>query len=208
MDMCISNIVGKRAESPRPDEIIALVEPPEVVKVVKARGTKRCLLTAFGDKTYTRERTPDGGAGSLVLPPLRLDGQDEAMAGEGQSEKGKAAAESGRPSAALRLSVRAKKACMDGGSSMHNSAELERELSLALLPDELDTETMFSVGACLPPSGLRTPPRTVCRLELDLDLSPLQGLRLFDRMDQQEGVLLPSEGLQLFDHFQPLHAEI
>jgi hypothetical protein len=183
MDMCITNIVEKRAESPRPEEIIALAEPPEVVKVVKARGSKLCLLTAFGDKTYTRERTPDGGAGSLVLPPLRLDGQDEVMTGEGQSDKGKSVVERGRPSAALRLSVRAKKVCMDGGSSMHNSAALERELSQALLPDEVDTETMFSVGACLPPSGLRTPPRAVCRLELDLDLSPLQGLRLFDRIE-------------------------
>ncbi len=149
MDMCIENIVGKRAESPRPDEIIALVEPPEVVKVVKARGTKRCLLTAFGDKTYTRERTPDGGAGSLVLPQLRLDGQDEAMAGEVQGEKGKSAAESGRPSAALRLSVRAKKACMDGGSSMHNSAALERELSQALVGRAGHGDDVF--GGRVPP---------------------------------------------------------
>jgi hypothetical protein len=168
-----------------------LAEPPQVVKVVKARGAKRCLLTAFGDKTWTREPTPDGGAGALVLPPLRLDQQDEALATEdhGNGDKGKGAAgEEGkaeaRPSAALRMSVRAKKkACMDGGSSVHNSGALERELSQVLLPDEVDTETMFSVGACLPPSGLRTPPRSVCRLELDLDLSPLQGLRLFDRIE-------------------------
>jgi hypothetical protein len=82
MEMCMSKVAEKRAESPGPEQSTELAEPPQVVKVVKARGGKRCLLTAFGDKTYARERTPDGGAGSLVLPPLRLDGQDEAMAGD------------------------------------------------------------------------------------------------------------------------------
>ncbi len=189
MDMCVSKLVERAAESPSPEKG-DVAEPPPVVKVVKARGSKRCLLTAFGAQTWTRERSPDGGAGSLVLPPLRLEHHDDEGAKYNDKDamctedKGKAEKEK-RPSATLRLSVRAKKACMDGGSSMHNSATLERELSQMLPPDELSTETMFSVGECLPPSGLRTPPRAVCRLELDLDLSPLKGMRLFEMLDEE-----------------------
>ncbi len=44
-----------------------------------------------------------------------------------------------------------------------------------------DIETLFSQGGC--PNGLRTPPRSVVKLQMDLDLSPLQGLKLFDRFD-------------------------
>ena len=191
MEMCMSKLAEKRAESPGPEQSTELAEPPQVLKVVKSRGGKRCLLTAFGDVAWTRERSPDGGAGSLVLPPLRLEHHDDegakgndkdAMCMEDKDKAAKGidkdamctedkdkAEKDKRPSATLRLSVRAKKkACMDGGSSMHNSVTLEHELSQVLLPDELDTETMFSVGECLPPSGLRTPPRAVCRLELDV----------------------------------------
>ncbi len=49
-----------------------LEEPPQVVKIVKGRGSKRCLVTAFGDKTWTLQRTSDGDVASLVMPPLRL----------------------------------------------------------------------------------------------------------------------------------------
>ena len=68
----MSKVAEKRAESPGPEQSSELPEPPQLLKVVKSRGGKRCLLTAFGDLAWTRERSPDGGAGSLVLPPLRL----------------------------------------------------------------------------------------------------------------------------------------
>ena len=209
MEMCMSKVAEKRAESPGPEQSSELAEPPQVVKVVKARGGKRCLLTAFGDVAWSRERSPDGGAGSLVLSPLNLQGEDDAMCtaedkGKAKDAKGtendKAgtspedkAGKSKRPCATLRMSVRAKKKeRMDGGSSTHNSVTLERELSQVILPDELDTETMFSVGAILPPSasGLCTPPRAEVELHVDtkfdihmLGLSPLKGLKLFDRFE-------------------------
>ncbi len=199
----MSKVAEKRAESPSPEqEAPPLTEPPQLLKVVKSRGGKCCLLTAFGDVAWTRERSPDGGAGSMVLPPLRLQPEENAMCtaedtGKAKDVKGDENDKAGtspedktekskskRPCPTLRMSVRAKKKeCMDGGSSTHNSVTLERELSQMLLPDELDTETMFSVGACLPPSGLRTPPRSVCRLELDVEVSPLKGLKLFDRFE-------------------------
>ncbi len=208
----MSKVAEKRAESPGPEqEAPQLAEPPQLLKVVKSRGGKRCLLTAFGDVAWTRERSPDGGAGSLVLPPLRLQPEEDAMrtaedtgngkdakdtendkagtSAEDKAEKGKIK----RPCATLRMSVRAKKKeCMDGGSSTHNSVTLERELSQMLLPDELEVRTMFSVGACLPPSasGLRTPPQEEVELDVDtkfdihmLRLSPLKGLKLFDRFE-------------------------
>ena len=190
----MSKVAEQRAESPGPEQSSELAEPPQLLKVVKSRGGKRCLLTAFGDVAWTRERSPDGGAGSLVLPPLRLQPEEDAMCGVENKGKAKdakgtendkagtsAEAKAGKSKRSC-ITVRAKKECMDGGSSTHNSATLERELSQVILPDELDTETMFSVGACLPPSGLRTPPRAVCRMELD-GLSPLKSLNLFDRFE-------------------------
>jgi hypothetical protein len=200
MEMCMSKVAEKMVESPSPEKSTELAEPPQVVKVVKSRGGKRRLLTAFGDVAWTRERSPDGGAGSLVLPSLRLQPEEAAMctaedkckAAKGtENDKAAVSAEdktekskSKRPCATLRMSVRVKKKeYMDGGSSTHNSVTLERELSQMLLPEDLDTETMFSVDACLPPCGLRTPPRSVCRLELDVELSPLKGLKLFDRFE-------------------------
>jgi hypothetical protein len=58
--------------SANPKENTVLEEPPQVVKIVKGRGSKRCLVTAFGDKTWTLQRTSDGDVASLVMPPLRL----------------------------------------------------------------------------------------------------------------------------------------
>ncbi len=122
----MSKVAEKRAESPSPEQSSELAEPPQLLKVVKSRGGKRCLLTAFGDVAWTRERSPDGGAGSLVLPPLRLPeaaamcaaedtgkakdakGSENDKAGtcpEDKAEKSK----NKRPCATLRMSVRAKK---------------------------------------------------------------------------------------------------
>ena len=55
MEMCMSKLAEKRAESPGPEESTELAEPPQVLKVVKSRGGKRCLLTAFGDVAWTRD---------------------------------------------------------------------------------------------------------------------------------------------------------
>ncbi len=139
-----------------------LEEQPQVVQIVKGRGSKRCLVTAFGDKTWTLQRTSDGDVASLVLPPLRLS-QDYDRTGhsarEDCNDKGKGAADEGGetqdarpgfPCATLLMSMRAKKkTCMYDGSSMHNSVTLQRELSqFTMLPDDVDVETMFSVGEC------------------------------------------------------------
>ena len=160
-------------------------KPPEVQRARHVKMMKRCLVTAFGERAFLREDSPDADPPALALTPRRM------LPAEENTDTGKGPR---------------KKSCMSGGSSAHNSQAktLERTLSMyagvgAMSPPELsvaaplaltvkscvasheDIETLFSQGGC--PSGLRTPPRSVVRLQMDLDLSPLQGLKLFDRFD-------------------------
>jgi hypothetical protein len=167
-------------------------KPPEVQRARHVKKPKRCLVTAFGERAFLREDSPDADPPALALTPRCVLPREEAE----DKAKGPAVVP-GRPR---------KKPCMSGGSSAHNSQAktLERTLSMyaglgQLSPPELsvatplaltvkscvasheDIETLFSQGGC--PSGLRTPPRSVVKLQMDLDMSPLQGLKLFDRFD-------------------------
>lgn len=167
-------------------------KPPEVQRQRHVKKMKRCLVTAFGERAFLREDSPDADPPALALTPRRV------LPAEENTDKGKGpAVVPGRPR---------KKSCMSGGSSAHNSQAktLERTLSMyagvgAMSPPEVsvaaplaltvkscvasheDIETLFSQGGC--PSGLRTPPRSVVKLQMELDLSPLQGLKLFDRFE-------------------------
>ena len=150
-------------------------KPPEVQRARLVRKlAKRCLMTAFGERAFMREDSPDADPPVLALTPRRV------LPGEEAEDKGKGPADApSRPR---------KKSCMDGGSSAHNSQAktLQRSVSTALevsvtrcIGSHEEIETLFSQGG----SGLHTPPRSVVKLQMDLDLSPLQGLKLFDRFE-------------------------
>ena len=159
-------------QSPGPGQSSALEEAPEVMlaRRVKKGGAKRCLLTAFGDQTWPRPPSPDEDPPALMLSPraVRPSAPERELAAADQGkEKGKAdeQEEAGaRPCKVLRMQARPKgsppkKVRMNGGSSAHNAAPLQRTLSVYVPfspPKDVAAETLFAVGAV---TALRSPLR-------------------------------------------------
>ena len=213
MDMAavIDEMVPAPPASPGPGQSTALEQPPEVMKEVrvKNRGVKRCLEPSFARPPSRSPSPPPVMSPPALLSPRRVTLQtgfgDRPLRAEAGQDKGKdkaeadaagvvaasaAAAAHERPSKLLRMQMRRASKGLNGGSSTHNAAPLQRTLSVyvpferPVEMDEMDAETLFAQSQ-LP--GLRTPPRA-CRLEVDIkDLSPLKGLNLdldFEQFEQ------------------------
>lgn len=224
MDMAavIDEMVPAPPASPGPGQSTALEQPPEVMKEVrvKNRGVKRCLEPSFARPPSRSPSPPPAMSPPALLSPRRVTLQtgfgDRPLRAEAGQDKGKdkaeadnaagaaggvaaaaasaAAAAHERPSKLLRMQMRRASKGLNGGSSTHNAAPLQRTLSVyvpfsppadvAADAHAMDAETLFAQSNLC---GLRTPPRA-CRLEVDIkDLSPLKGLNLdldFEQFEQ------------------------
>ena len=196
MTALLEEMAPATPQSPGPEQSSALEEAPEHKAKPSQSARKRkadgCMKVSFAQPP-SRSPSPDPpevlmSPRRVMLPELELADATEKRGAAGRG-KGEADEPVARPSKVLRMQMRRSGKGMNGGSSAHNAAPLQRTLSVYVpfeRPDDVDPEILFAVGPVtrteatgteeagpetlfaqshLP--ALRTPPREVLKLHVD-----------------------------------------
>lgn len=136
--------------SPDPEQSSALAEAPEVQKkkvaALPTAQNKRCLLTAFGDKPWERESSPDDeSAAAVVMPGMSLAADDDMEADVGGKSAGQ---DKGKPPAVERPRLWKRPKKQASVVEVPEGRKLERSASFAEAPEErkLDLDMEFELS--------------------------------------------------------------
>ena len=207
MTALLEEMAPATPQSPGPEQSSALEEAPEHKAKPSQSARKRkadgCMKVSFAQPP-SRSPSPDPpevlmSPRRVMLPELELADATEKRGAAGRG-KGEADEPVARPSKVLRMQMRRSGKGMNGGSSAHNAAPLQRSLSVYVpfeRPADVAPEILFAVGAVTriecsvsPPPALggdavelslpvpSTPP-DVCRVDMDTTgLASLKSMNL------------------------------